>query len=121
MGSGRSLQPFVQLTSAGGGSLLKLRDAADVGIPVIRGGAGSDTFRVTIDANPAGNPVRDVRLEAGESPADHDQLIVTYDAAAWPLTQPATNHNNGTLRIGIDPDMLAILFRDFEELVGDLS
>lgn len=120
VGAGTTLQPFVQLTSAGGVSLLKLRDAAHVGRPMIRGMAGSDTFRVTIDPNPTGNPVRNMILDAGASLNDHDQLIVNYNSNAWPLIQPATNQNSGTLLFGNEPDLLAILFSNFEELIGDL-
>ncbi len=120
VGAGTTLQPFVQLTSAGGVSLLKLRDATHVGRPVISGMGGSDTFRVTIDPNPAGNPVRSMQLDAGESLNDHDQLIVNYNSNAWPLIQPATNHHSGTLLFGNGQDLLGILFSNFEELVGDL-
>ena len=119
---GTTNQPFVHLLQSGGVGLLKLRDATDVRTPIIRGNDGSDNFRATIFPSGTDYSLRSIWLEAGEVPLqDHDQLIVNYNNIVFNLIQAPANSNDGTIRFDDDDDVLGIVFRDFEELSGDLS
>lgn len=118
VGEGTTDQPFVQLTNNNAQQLLKLRDALDVGTPVVAGGSGDDTFRVTLLVNDAENPLRNVSLDGGKG--KQDVLIVNHDNAEFALVEPAKSQKKGTLQFDNGTAILDILYRGFEELVGDL-
>jgi CubicO group peptidase (beta-lactamase class C family) len=119
VGMGTTVQPFVHILQSNGSSLLKLRDATNVGVPSIRGGEGSDLFRVTIFPSGMTYPIRDLHLDAGEDAgnSDLDQLIISYNTNAFLPLQPPASASNGLLQFGNGLDILDILYENFERLL----
>ncbi|MFK7819801.1 MAG: serine hydrolase [Planctomycetaceae bacterium] len=117
VGEGTTDQPFVQLTNNSGEQLLKLRDATAVGTPLVSGGSGDDTFRVTLLVNDD-NPLRSVSLDGGKG--KQDALIVSHNNSDFQLLSPAKSVKKGRLQFDADGEILDIFYRNFEGLVGDL-
>ena len=107
-----------------GSMLLRLRDFSHVGVPALLGGIGADTFRVTVFPTTEEFPMRNLRLDGGtERPGarpEVDTLIMNYNPTQFTQLSPPATTPHGTVRLQHDEELLAVLYRNFESVLGNI-
>ncbi|MCA9009330.1 MAG: hypothetical protein KDB01_06270, partial [Planctomycetaceae bacterium] len=107
-----------------GSTLLRLRDFSHVGIPTFFGGPGADTFRVTVFPTTPEFAIRSVRLNGGtERPGARtavDTLIMNYNESLFTQLSPPATAPSGTVRLQHEDELLAVLYSNFESVLGNI-